>query len=288
MAAQGHYAGRTFPSNTQQGTYMAAPDGTFLASVNTRDPKVMAEKLREALSKWRELEATKRSAIPVFEGAAPRARFEQYYPSEGLVLHMTVRDLPRTDLPKDWRASAWNQDFAWFTKEEARQMLPEKIEEGQAHEAPSVIATRLARFHLVDTVRGQSLHYPANAVREASLRVEVVKVESGIATIALQGKTQTVHGGRWAVDGYRDLNQPSDQVRGVETQLLGRAKYDMIKERFLDFELVALGTRYGATAYNGRGDDKAPAAIGFLFRLAGDSPQERVAPAAFWDYGWRR
>jgi hypothetical protein len=62
-------------------------------------------------------------------------------------------------------------------------------------------------------------------------------------------------------------------------RLLGKATFDMTKERFLTFELVALGTRWGSTQNNSRRGDLDEAPIGLLFTLAGDSPCERVAPA---------
>ena len=39
IAEQGHYAGRTRPSFTRQGTYATTADGTFLASWNKNDPR---------------------------------------------------------------------------------------------------------------------------------------------------------------------------------------------------------------------------------------------------------
>ena len=53
----------------------------------------------------------------------------------------------------------------------------------------------------------------------------------------------------------------------------------MKQEQFVSFELVAVGTRWGATQNNSRRNDVDPAPIGFLFTLAGDGPCERIAPA---------
>ena len=39
IAEQGHFAGRTQPSFTRQGTYATTADGTFLASWNKNDPR---------------------------------------------------------------------------------------------------------------------------------------------------------------------------------------------------------------------------------------------------------
>ena len=53
LAEQGHYAGRTRPTNTRQGIYAAAPSGVLLASVNTRSAERMAAMLEEALAAGR-------------------------------------------------------------------------------------------------------------------------------------------------------------------------------------------------------------------------------------------
>ena len=49
------------------------------------------------------------------------------YPEDGLVLEAVARDLPRVAdrRPDDWRKIAWNFDYAWFTRDEARAMVPE-------------------------------------------------------------------------------------------------------------------------------------------------------------------
>jgi hypothetical protein len=72
--------------------------------------------------------------------------------------------------------------------------------------------------------------------------------------------------------------------RGFSGQLLGTAQYDTAKGRFISFELVALGYRWGATPYNGRADDLAPSPIGFAFTLAGNTAAERIPPAYYWAY----
>ena len=55
IAEQGHYAGRTRPTSTRQGTYATTAGGTLLASWNSNDPRFVARKLREALAKWQQL-----------------------------------------------------------------------------------------------------------------------------------------------------------------------------------------------------------------------------------------
>ena len=57
--------------------------------------------------------------------------------------------------------------------------------------------------------------------------------------------------------------------------------------RFVGFEVVAVGTRWGGTQYNVRGNDLAPAPFGAVLSLAGESRAEPVASEHFRGYGWR-
>ena len=106
-----------------------------------------------------------------------------------------------------------------------------------------------------------------------------------MVSLRLEGRTKAVQKGDWSIRGYRDMNRPSGQERGVEMKLLGSAHCDRKRGHFLGFELVAVGTRWGGTQYNGRGNDLAPAPFGAVMSLAGLSRAERVAPEHFSGYG---
>jgi hypothetical protein len=287
IAEQGHYAGRTIPSSTRQGTYAATPSGVLLASVNSNDPERITELLERAVAKWKTLSREERLLPESPQSSTPEVRRDEHlYPRDGLVLKVNSRDLPREEPAAGWRANAWNQDFAWFKREEARQFLPERIDAGRKWEVPAVLIRRIARCSLVDNVRGQTWPFDEKDVERARLTAEVVSVERDIISLRLEGETRTAAEGTWSVRGYRDMNNPTPQKRGFEMRLLGNAKYDLRKARFTAFEMVALGTRWGGTQYNGRGNDLDPAPIGIAFTLAGDTPAERVAPAFLRAYGW--
>ncbi|MCI0342045.1 MAG: hypothetical protein L0216_13025 [Planctomycetales bacterium] len=293
IAEQGHYAGRTKPSNTRQGTYAAAPSGRLLASVNSNDPARMARMLRDALAAWEKLPREER-LLPgePAANAENRLRWEQRYPADGLVLRVHTRDLPRAEdaaregSAKDWRAAAWNQDFAWFTRDEARRLLPEDPAAGAARAVPESLVRRLARCHLLDDVRGQTSQFDERHVARARLESSVVRHEGNLVGVRLEGETRTSSEGKWRVHGLEERSVEK-QSRGFEARLLGRAVFDLSAGRFVRFELLAVGTRWGGTQYNCRQDDLAPAPMGVALTLAGDSPAERVAPAFVWAYGWK-
>jgi hypothetical protein len=288
VAEQGHYAGRTTPTDTRQGIYAAAPSGVLLASINHNDPKRVAGMLRKALAAWVSMPRSERlppEAAP--EDPAGRVRWETLHPEKGLVLRVTSRDAGRERVDgDDWRANAWNLDALWFRAEEAASFVPAEAKVGATADVPAALVRRIVRLHLTDNVRGQTPPYPDRAVERAALRSEVTAVEGDRVSLRLSGEARVVHEGRWPVGGFRDMHSPSEQERGFEGRLLGRASYDRKAARFVAFEMVALGSRWGATQYNGRHDDPGPAPMGVVFSLAGDTPADRVAPSAMWEYGW--
>jgi hypothetical protein len=286
IAEQGHFAGRTTPSRTRQGTYATTADGTLLASWNSNDPRLVFHKLREALETWDRIKA-EGVRFPR-EGplnSAVLTRADRSYPKRGLVLKVNTRDLPRDPPENGQWTHAWNQDFAWFSKEEAGQFLPGEVEPDRPRDVPRIVVERLVRFHLLDNVRGQTPPFPVHAIENASLSSRVTTVNGEVVCLRLDGRTRAVQKGKWPIHGFEDMNQPSDQERGVEMKLLGSARFDQKQARFVGFELVALGTRWGGTQYNCRGDDLAPAPIGAVLSLAGESRTDRVAPEHFRGYG---
>jgi hypothetical protein len=284
---QGHYAGRVKPSSTRQGTYATAPNGVLLASANVNDPKGMAAMLRRALDKWNSLSPTERMQAGEATDEVLARRPEDWYPKGGLVLRVFSRDLPRDKAAQDWRADAWNQDYAWFTRDEARTMLPAKLAVGEKAEVPPNLLARLVRFNFVDNVRGQVPSFEEKDIQTARLQSEVVQIKDGVATLRLSGETKAKQEGVWSIAGYQDMDSPQTRRRGVSLKLYGTAKVDLKAMAFKGLEVVALGTRFGATQYNGRTDDAEAAPIGFLITQAGSTAAERVAPSFFGEYGWK-
>ena len=268
FAERGHYRR---PGATRQGTYAVTPSGVLLASLNSNDPERVVGMLRRALDKWQTLSREER-LLPddPQKQVADIKRPERFYPKDGLVLYVTSSDLPRAaekekPAKEDWRQLAWNQDYAWFTRGEARQFLPAEPQVGKKHDVPVPVLHRIVCAHLVDNVRGQTAPFEVSQVKQARLTTEVTAIEGPTVTLRLEGET-------WTSD-------EGPRKHGLKTRLLGKAAYDVAKERFVTFEMVALGSRWGGTQNNSRRGDLDEAPIGILFTLAGDGPCERVAPA---------
>jgi hypothetical protein len=272
FAELGHYRR---PSATRQGTYCVSPSGVLLGSVNSNDPKRIADLLERSLAKWATLKREER-LLPTDprKQLADIKRPERYYPEGGLVLNVTSRDVPRdkgkanpVKAKASWRETAWNQDFAWFTRAEARQFVPAEAKVGQKRYLSVPLLHRIACAHLIDNVRGQTSPFEEGEVKKARLSTEVTAVAGDVVTLRLEGETRT------SMEDRRE--------HGLDMRLLGKATFDLAKGRFLTFELVAVGSRWGATQLNGRRWDTDEAPIGILFTLAADSPCEHIAPAFF-------
>ncbi|HVL39291.1 MAG TPA: hypothetical protein VM328_07855, partial [Fimbriimonadaceae bacterium] len=151
---KGHYGGRTVPTDTRQGTYALTPSGEFLGSLNSNDPSAVARMLKSALEKWNEMTPDQR----LQKGDPKRQaneiqRGETMFPSDGLVLRVFVRDLPREKNVEGWRASAWNQDYLWYRKSEVLSWVPKEWSKGARTAVSEPLVKRLVKFNLVDHVR---------------------------------------------------------------------------------------------------------------------------------------
>jgi hypothetical protein len=268
FAELGHYRR---PGTTRQGTYCVTPSGVLLGSINSNDLRRIADLLEWSLAKWGTLTRQER-LLPTDPRTqlADIQRPERHYPEGGLVLNVTSRDMPRekgmaNPTRAGWREFAWNQDFAWFTKAEARQFVPPEAKVGKKQDLPVPLLHRLACAHLIDNVRGQTSPFEESQVKMARLSTEVTAVNGDVVSLRLEGETRT------AMEGRRE--------HGLAIRLLGKAMFDLAKGRYRTFELVAVGSRWGGTQLNGRRGDTDAAPIGILFTLAADGRCERVAPA---------
>jgi hypothetical protein len=288
IAEQGHYGGRTYPTSTRQGYYAFTADGRVLAAINSRDPQRMIEMMQTALQRWSVLESEDGAtnghlpaeAVPDYVPARP-----SQYPEGGLVLRLAARDLPRDvdERKDDWRKPAWNLDYAWFTADEARSLVPEARTPGANKQAPWEVVRRLARFHLRDFVRGEPSVWPEEAIRHGELAARVVRAEPDRVRLALRGAIRLQHEMRWV--------RPEDGEErrsdcGFDATLVGEATWDEALGRFTAFDLLAAGPRWGTNQYNNRADDLGPAPLGIAFTLAGSAPRDRTPPHTIYHRGY--
>jgi hypothetical protein len=268
-----------------QGMYAVTPSGRVLGMIHQWNrPDLYAAMLRRSLARWAKLPRAQRllpQAPDRAKGRLGDVMRADLYPRDGLVLTQVTRALPYEpeEGPGYDRAIASHPiythlDHVWFRKQEARQFLPERIEEGAWRQVPRSLMMRLAQLHLgtnTDTITGW---FADTTVKEARLTVVVVAVAGGRAECRLEGRT--------VVDGPQDWADHKNS--GYRANLLGRAVYDLKSERFVEFDLVALGIR--SHGPEGRKDAPNPMPLGELLTLAGQAPADRLPPGYLDRYGW--
>ena len=285
VAEQGHYAGRTVPSATRQGQYAFTADGTLLASINTRDADAMLGMMRQALERWETITARERGRGVNVGAYARDPRHPDCYPVGGLVLKQTMRDLPRPagHASPQQRPEAINFDYAWFTADEARDFLPESLVEGARRELPRRIVRRFARFHLLDSVRGETPPWRDEHVESATMTVAVVAADGDRVQLRLDGGVLNRQVGTWAIQPFQEQREGLE--RGYHCRLRGELTFNTRRGAFERFDLLAVGERWGGTEHNNRQDDLTRAPMGIVFQIAGNTPADRTPPHAnLWDY----
>ena len=104
-------------------------------------------------------------------------RWEDSYPENGLILKGAKADLLSDPPNPSDRGDRWNMDHVWFSEQESHLWIPKIKNIGAIYECPKVIKDRLFRFHLVDNVRGQTLPFAPEEIKEANLKVELVDIK---------------------------------------------------------------------------------------------------------------
>ena len=274
VAEQGHYSGRTKPTTTRQGLYTCTLAGELLASINTRDGNEVAEMMHQALEKWHQKRDRAAEVAPSgYNHDLHSDRWE--YPEDGLVLNLYARDLLRKSGETDPR---WNIDRIWFTKDEVRSLIPRNTITGKNYPIPQHLARRIAKLHLVDIVRGESPRWKNEDLKQVKIGFTAQEIADNRIALRLEGTVQNEAPPILYVNPFN--HQKVDMPRGIKLQLLGNLIYNQTTEKFEDFDAIAVGSRWGATAFNARFDDLGPEPIGFAFELASNSMIDRTPPQA--------
>ncbi len=144
---------------------------------------------------------------------------------------------------------------------------------GDEHPIPEELIRRLARFHFTDTVRAFADVYPQRSVEDAEMMATVVDVNGEVVSLRFYGRVRVFQ------DDARSTGRlPRKPERGFDANLMGFAKFDLEDERFLSFDLVALGTHRGGGV---RSSFEDPVKMGVVLELAQKGPAFQVEPNHF-------
>ncbi|MCH2211491.1 MAG: hypothetical protein MK110_09320 [Fuerstiella sp.] len=275
-----------------QGVFVVTPSGLLLAGSHAaiHDARTVEKHLRQGLEKWENLSKAERlMTMEVFARTVSElgnVEHTSQYPRDGLALSVIARDLSQTSkLPN---RNAYNLDYAWFRKEEARAFVPVQPVRGARQEVPRDLVERLARFHIIDLVRGNTESYPKEAVEHAELSTEVIDVKADLISLHFRGRTRTSEAQAEAKSNAKASGTSEPETRGVDARLEGQAVFDLKAEKFVSFNLVAVCSRWGVNPSRRlHGRDFGPAPMGVVLELAGASAAEQVPPQFVKSYGWK-
>ena len=274
MANNGHYQRA---GGTRQGIYVCTPSGVLLSSINSLNPDDVLDNIKLGLEKWKSLPQKDRQ-LPEGFNPSPRHRWEKSYPSDGMVLKSVKVDLLSDPPLQSERGDRWNIDHVWFNNNETHLWLPENPQKGDLYTLPTILTDRLFCFHLVDNVRGQTLPFAPQEIKEANIDIEIKNRKGNIVELAIEGASEANAKGPWLL-GDNDWTPNHELNHSINTSLLGSATYDLGSEKFTEFEMVAIGNRIGKTQNNGRKNSPEEGYVGFLFTLAGRKHSDKIAPA---------
>lgn len=260
--------------HTLQGIYLFAPDGTALAYKNAgHSADFIRDMMKQALVKFGRLpEAARKPAIP--DPGDPDPNYSRSPPEGGLILKAYTRilDLKEGEYCKGTCKALGGEkaarDHVWITKDEVKALVPAKAEVGFRYPVPAAVATRLARFHLLDNTRGEPQLWKPEHVRARRMSLVVTGATADAVELRLEGEVI-----------LRTDADPAKAERGYEARLFGSLRYRPAKGTFDRFDLTAVGTHWGEHW------DTAPARpgrtlLGHSFELAADRGGDRVAPQA--------
>lgn len=222
---------KNFGNKTTQGLYMASADGRFLGFTNHRSPDRVLRMLKEAWSS-----RTKTSSAPLSKVAVDR-QFNPELPDGGLAVRVQARilggyDKPETHFERIFQTSL-SRDNLWITAAEHQQLIAGKVLDS--------LATRIARYHLVDNTRGEPTMWRATEIKDSKFSI-------------INGR----------LTGHVELSSASEN-RSYTCDLLGFIEHN--GSTVTRFDVVALGQFSGEGRYT-RNAPKKPFPLGISFTLA--------------------
>ncbi len=252
-----------------QGHYVAAPSGRLLAASNRRGAEAVRQLAAEGLAAWEGIGRPERTAFD--PGPGPDAPRQLVRPALVLNVYSRVHgwddSLQVDPTPFQCAQMEFNRqriglDHLWLTNLDLLLLTPWVARVGHRWRAPATLARRIGRFHLVDDVRGEPIHFRADEVRRADLVLEVESVDADRIVVAARGEY--------------DLETPGEE-RTFHGGLAGRLVYDRRARRYVRFDLLAEGETRGEGRWT-PGAPKGTFRLDVAFEIPPDDFAVQVPP----------
>jgi hypothetical protein len=247
---------------TAQGFYVVAADGTAYGFNNNRSP----DRVLSFLEKGREQFAQSPPKPVEIPAELINARFTNAPDPSIATLRVFSRIRP---LPAGCDVSNANvaRDHLWVYPEEVDAILA-------GGEFPKTLAYRMARYHLVDNIRGEPNMWSLKEVKTATFKATAKKGTGAVRTFALQGDYDMA---------------TSDAARGLKGTMEGEIVIDPATKKVVRFRA------YGEAEAWGRGEytpNPPPGRFKMVFAIVDVADEiARTTPpqaAAYWDGDYRR
>jgi hypothetical protein len=148
-------------------------------------------------------------------------------------------------------------------------LLAANAKAGDAVAVPQGLATRIARFHLVDNTRGEPPMWRRDELRKIAVTLTVVETTADVLKLRLDGQILL------STDA-----DPAKAKRGYDVRLLGYVELSRKGPAVTRFDVVALGDHWGEGTYT-RGARPGRTPLGVAFQLAdGKQAADAVPPQA--------
>lgn len=193
-----------------------------------------------------------------------------------LKLRVTMRDLPR-EAPFLW-SDLYNMDAFTMSPTKIDQIMIKNPRAGDVLNWPTELVRELATATLNDNVRGHSLFYTPADVQVARMTTKVHSTYANNVLMRFYGNIAASAQGSWALEPGKAPALDEQQVRGTDLSVYGRAIYDVAQKKFLQFDLVLVGKRWGGSPLNMRVQDLKSQPIGIMFTTAGQAWYDDVSP----------
>jgi hypothetical protein len=274
----------------------------------TANGKLLGRNPKEAMKRWRNLPESERTpgAVRVEERGTFDSKLAPPTPPAGaLIVKLHYRALMRKsdgDLRYVTGADLWHDekgkkteaaiekiyrgaittpqaqpDHMWLTQAEWKSLIPAKPRTGEKAPVPAAIADRLCRWHLNPLfVYGEANPLSGKEIRAAEMTLTVTEASADAILLRLDGFARL---GKEAPP-VATTNSPVclDQW-GYEPRLLGYLEYDLRKQAFTRFDIVALGDHFGRLGICDSAARPGYQPLGIAFELVTtDSPAERIPP----------
>ncbi|MCW8132382.1 MAG: hypothetical protein KIS92_18690 [Planctomycetota bacterium] len=285
-----HKAGGPANGGAAHGLYLFTPDGEGMGFHFLSRPKDPVVKLlKEGLKKWEGIAAAKGYKPKPVPPLPSAETWPERAAKSGCFLYVVARDLSRGDgspfpdpnnpwaLQAKWR---WNHSFLDLSASEAQAFLPK---DGKSA-VPDALFKRIAKKFFCDNANGNNHGYRTDDfLKKGSLTVESLGAQGSLVTVRMHGEVKCEEG----TDGYNasmgdqlaitgDHRIDVHGLYGYEANLHGKAVYDTAKQKFVFFELVAVGNRKGLRPKNE--NEYWPTRMGVCITLEGQ--YEKPVPMA--------